>query len=359
MAKVDWAKDISMQINSSGVTRVRQKVIWGKSIEEMYQANLFPPYRSSHPENPAFRLTDSNISTIGNEGREIQALWEGTYQTGTSTFPTTSTTKDPWDYGAMNFSSGTFTEQEALHGVTVYNETLKEKEYVWRVCNSAGSPIEATSDRYYREYSFVYYRKSKRTPLVNVTPLLNERKVTIAGEEFERGTVLLMPMTPTKIIDFDDNGRSEREYWEISVTLRVKKISGANYGWLRPLLNVGTLAIPPGKKRGEVAPAPIYRYIPWKSRDSEDQLRTTPQYGSIAEVIAAKRRYAELGANDEEKRQLFNDLPYEEMTEPMPLDEDGHVDILALNHNTQYNKIIVGEYSFSDFSHFDLPKNKE
>jgi hypothetical protein len=87
-------------------------------------------------------------------------------------------------------------------------------------------------------------------------------------------------------------------------------------------------------------------------------LQTTPQYGSIAEVIAAKRRYAELGANDEEKKQLFNDLPYEEMTEPMPLDENGNIDVRGLLNNS-YQSIVVCEYDFSDFTTYDLPKNRE
>ena len=140
--------------------------------------------------------------------------------------------------------------------------------------------------------------------------------------------------------------------------------------WWREFLNVGTLARFPDEDGTLSAPQPIYKYFPWaefySKTDPNAKYKAPPKYGSLKEVISAKEAYALKVhggyAPDEEKWQrAYSELPYEEMTEALPLNTDGTVYMEAMidPDNNPYKTVGLYEYYLTDFSSYNLPLKLE
>ncbi len=158
---------------------------------------------------------------------------------------------------------------------------------------------------------------------------------------------MLMPMNAAYVADVDDDGEIYRRYWKMSATILENDRT-----WQRKVLNVGTLA---RLKEGE-APRPIYQYSPWLPKNSADQnARIPPRFGSIDDVIAAQKAYEESGKNEKGIT-----IPYNEITEPMPLTDKGLLFQAAIEDpmKNPYIELVYYEYPPTSWAQWNLPKKR-
>ena len=356
MATLEYAKDISLSVSADGMTRVREKLLIARSVEELIQNNLIPQHGSRHPENTNFRLTDGSVEEIGNMNGTCQFLFTGTYSTAKTQSDDTADV-DPWELDAQNFSIDYFTLSMPVKYIRDKSGT--KIPFV----NSAKCPLQSQRDLYGREISFIFCKKYKSSsqPNVPTQPIVNTASDKVAGEKMPEYSSLLFPPSMRLINDYADNGKLLRSYWEISCKIRIHPLDN---GWFEGFSDVGTLALDdsPNPK-----PAPIYRYSPWKTAADKNDLRLAPAYGSIQQVIAAKSAYATAIAggeptdsNREKYWQAYQELPYEEITEPLPL-RDGKVYLEAMADPQQYpyQKIQGTVFNLGKFSQYDLPSKRE
>lgn len=357
MATLEYARDISLSVSSDGTTRVREKLISAHSIEELIQKNLIPQHGSRHPENTNFRLTDGSVEQIGNMNGTCQFLFTGTYSTSRTSGGDDKSDIDPWELDAQNFSIDYFTLSMPVKYIRGRNG--EEIPFV----NSAKCPLQSHRDLYGREISFIFCKKYKSSsnPNVPTQPIVNTASEKIAGENMPEYSSLLFPPSMRLINDYADDGKLLRSYWEISCKIRIHPLEN---GWFEEFSDVGTLAlddsVPP-------RPAPIYRYSPWKSKEDKNNLELAPAYGSIQQVIAAKSEYAKAIAggeptdsNRETYWQAYQELPYEEITEPLPLlDGKVYLEAMADPQKYPYQKIRGTVFNLGKFSQFDLPSKRE
>lgn len=332
-------EDTGMSMSSSGWTRTRQKVVSGDSWEELYLSGVFPQYGSRHPENTYFRLTSANISAIGNEGRKVQALWEGTYTTNQTEFDNFDS--DPWELDAQEVSVTPTTEQVVMTKGYYWNEA--ENKWYWRpLVNSARCPIVAETTRPITELSFIYAVKgdNRDEAPVNISGLINARKETVAGYTIDKWCGLLLPMSAKYITEYDElkPGEEKRRYWEMSVTIRINEKTQA-----KSFLDVGTLAL----FGNSTVPEPIFQFY-------DDPLNHIPKFGSIKQAMAYKKAW-------EKKYEGQKDAPsfsWTEITEPLPL-KNGEIYYEAMNKTKNvYNTIELYESLPVSWNKYDLPRKR-
>lgn len=354
MAGIEYVKDAGFTIDANGVTLQRRMMLFGNSLQDILSGVTLPQYGSRHPNNSRLRLTSSTCNEVGNLNGKCQALWEGSYTTSSASF-TSNSEKDPWELAAQNLSAISFSIREAM--TEYWNEELEHIEHPLR--NTANDLIEMEQELYGKEYSFVFCQRAKSTPpAVNDAPLLNSSKIKVAGVTIEQYRGLLLPISFRHIKDTDSKG-NERSYYEISVTIKEHP-----RGWLRTLENIGVLARPAKDEPSE----PIYRYTPWVSENLAENIKVKPKIGTLANVIEAKHKYANIISPDGNKAggdaatkywNAWQELPYSEVTEPMYLDADGLIDTAALVDGTKGQQKKFYEYAAANWSQFNLPSNKE
>lgn len=355
MSGIEYTKDTGFSIDASGVTWQRKMMLFGDSLIDILNSIKLPQHGSRHPGNSLLRLTSSTCNEVGNLNGKCQALWEGTYTTSSSGF-SYQNEKDPWELAAQNLTTTPFSIREAM---TEYYDGFDHKKHDGAPTNTAGDAFEIEQELFGTEYSFIFCVKAKnKEPELNRKPLLNSREIRIAGVSFEAYDALLMPMQYRHIKDSDSKGR-ERSYYEISVTIKEHP-----HGWLRTLENVGVLARPAKDEPSE----PIYRYTPWVSENLAENIKVKPKFGTLANVIEAKHKYANIISPDGNKAggdaatkywNAWQELPYQEVTEPMYLDQDGCLEEEGYANNLFGAEVNFYEYDSADFSQYGLPDKKE
>ena len=341
--------DSQLDVSSSGAaTMTRTMIIEGDSMMEIATSTKMPQRGWRHPENTAFYLDTININQIGNKNRKVQVSATLSYSNGAELVR--EFRDDPWDLGAQNVTSSFVNIQEAFS--SGYDEHGREV----RNLNTAGCQIVAETTKYVREIKFTYCVKGGRDFNGATEMLVNKNNVTVAGIKIEPMTGLLLPQEATPVIEYESTGdRVKREYWEVSTTIQINK-----NGWSRNLLNVGTMCYF-RNHTGNIVKIPknIYSYTPWTSTDDATNFRVRPVFGSIDDVIKAKNTYANLFSMSE-RQQRWDSLPYEEITEPMPLRSDGtlYAEALADPINYPYLQIKIYDAKISSWNSFDLPRDR-
>jgi hypothetical protein len=358
MAKIIDIKDTTLSIGQDSITRTREKMIEGKNIEELLQLNLIPQYGSRHPENSRFRLTDGNLTQIGNSNGMGQFLFTGTYTTSKIKGVDDKSDVDPWELGAQNFSVDYFTVSTPVK--VIRDETGKTIPFV----NSAKCPMQSQRDLYGREISFLFCKKYRPSsnPNLPAQPIVNASTDNVAGETLSKYSSLLFPPSMRIVTDYADDGNLRRSYWEISCKIRIHPLLN---GWFEDFFDVGTLALDDSKTP---KPAPIYRYYPWENAEDKDNLEFAPAFGTIQRVIAAKAKYARAIAKGDPFAlgdnavywQAYQELPFEEITEPLPLKNGKvYVEAMADPQKYPYQKISGTVFNLGNFSQYDLPSKRE
>ena len=366
---IDYTIDSELSIDADGVTLTRQRRFTAESILALYESNRIPQRGSRHPDNSYFRLVSGQCEIVGNVGNNRQIMWTGTYRASGSASAGAGLSggndRDPWELGATDFRDVPFTTSDEEDWVFKPGDNTG-----FRLTNSANCRYALRHDRYGREITFLFATKNK--PNVNYQPQINAATVTVAGQTIEEYNGLLMPLTRRRVVEYDDQGAVSRSYWEVSATVRIHPLS-----WKKSQLDVGTLAFDANVPAASRTPEPINRYTPWASTDAATNLATPPSFGSINAVTAAKQNYALIATrakygqswlptqkNPEATAyyyQCFQDLPYSEVTDPLPL-KDGFVYTDALKDPATYSyktSAAYLEYRSSNWTQYNLPAKLE
>lgn len=336
-----------------------------ENLMEIMSSRLLPQRGSRHPQNTAYFLDTIQVQPNGNKGRKIQALATLTYTN--STEMTRYFSGDPWDLGAQNFTSNYQTiSKPFLEG---YDKDGKKIQNL----NSANCRILAETSGTIREITFTYCTKVRinKDVVTNQNPIINKKTEKVAGIDIPKMTGLLLPISAVYIAEYGAEEELEREYWELTATIQINP-----EGWDKKELNVGTMCYFKNSEGAIVkVPQNIYSYTPWKSVDPELKMKTEKKFGNIDDVIKAKDEYAKIyveykkqqqGADITEKDEegyrvnAWNDLPFEEVTEPMPLRDDGTLYEEALSDPVTYPYKIksIYEYVIGSWNEFDLPDKR-
>jgi hypothetical protein len=337
------AEDVSAQSEGKITTLERVMIVNGDNMAEIASSNIIPKNDSRHPLNSSFVLTNRQFERVGNVGRKVQAQVTLTYSNAGEV---AEDNKDPWDLDAQNVQISYNTEPTPLL------EGYKKNGEKIQLLNSAGSRLLIEGQSIIRQISFMFCVKAKKSgeAPINNRAIINSSAETVAGYSFAAFTAMLMPMNASFVQDVNDDGEIYRRYWQIEAVILENEKT-----WQRKALNVGTMA-----KFSTTKPAqPIYQYTPWTSDSDAENMLVKPKFGSIDDVIAAKNAYAN-NFPDSEKQSRFDMLPYQEITEPLPLTVDGKVYEQALvdPKNNPYLVVPYFETKPANWSQWNLPKKR-
>lgn len=346
------SRDTNAQTSSDGATIVTREIQYeGDSFMDIVSSNLYPKRGSRHPENSIYYLNDIQLQSNGNVGngkRGCSALATLSYSNGKAL-------KDefkgnPWDIGAQNYKSNIVPINVPL--ISGWDDNGKKIQLV----NTAGCRIEAETGKGVKEISFIYAIKAKSGNFDgNLDPIINRSSVKVAGDNIPAKCGLLQPLSAEYVPEYDGTGKLTREYWNVIATIQIKAD-----GWKDEFLNVGTMARFKVNNVINNNPQPIFQYTPWRSTNESQKIATAPQYGSMAQVIAAKNYYANLETDETKKQQMWNELPYSEVTDPFPLTETGEIftDALINPVSNPYKKISMYKYVIGSWNAYNLPKER-
>lgn len=344
-ARVIDSKDLGFSYSSDEKAFSRQILLEGNNLMEIFKSNIIPKVGARHPDNTALRLISCDCQPVGNLHGKVQAMASLSY----SSVYNENTDEDPWNLGAQNVSI-TFNTETApfLSGFDLQGN---EKQ----VLNSAGCRITAETSRYIKTISFMFCVKAKSSGdmPVNDYPVINKDAVKVAGFNIKAGVGLLMPMTGNFVTEYDEStGEVKRKYWEIQATIQCNQ-----NGWAKRFLDVGTMALFPDEDNSNL-PKPIYQFTPWDSTDENDNAKKQPVFGSIKSVIEAKNRYAKKFSEDE-KQKKWDELPYQEVTEPLPLNNGQlYADAMKDPVANPYKEIVLYERMPESWSKWNLPSKR-
>lgn len=353
-AILDYVMDVECRITESGTEIVREKGISAASLKEAIDNKMIPEYGTRHPDFPALRLVSGSVTQKGNDNGMWQGFWQGTYASKDKSV-TPQPDVDPWTLGAQEYNSTPFPiEIPMLGGFDV--------EGVYhQLCNTAGSRIQRNHTIYGVEHKFLFCRENKGTkPTFNRHAIVNSASVTIAGVSFAQHEALLMPPVMRSVVEYTDSGDLKRKYWEISVTIKEHPLT-----WITKSLNVGTMARfkDDSGTLSEIA-EPIYKYFPWEHKEPEKNFEIKPVFGSIRDVSKAKHQYAVIvagAAKNDAYYKAYKELPWEEVTESLPLDLDGCVYLAALKDPVNYPYYVVDLFDtdLGDLKQYSFPSKRE
>jgi hypothetical protein len=92
-------------------------------------------------------------------------------------------------------------------------------------------------------------------------------------------------------------------------------------------------------------------------------VKILPSYGCISDVYEARNTYANLMyPNQETSAEYWNawqELPYEEVKEPLYLAKDGTLDLEALKDGSKGLQVPYFDVSPASWKQYDLPTKKE
>lgn len=340
-------------------TLKRMMRVEGDSLSEIMESTKIPQVNSRLPGNSMYWLKDISYSVVGNLGRRVQCNVELSYSNSIPTFSGGSSRgsddkedKPPWKLGAQNLSVTHASEQApVMYGYDAGGNRVS-------LVNTASCPLTITGAQYIKQFSFTYCVREKAShnlvAPVNSEPTINRDYVLVAGISIPAYCGMLLPMTADLVVERDSEGAELRRYWQIKATIIYN-----HRGHVKRALNVGTLAMFKDKN-GDIPkiPRPVYQFTPWKSVEVEHQITTSPVWGSIDDLMRAQRDWEDIYFNANPTQASAPKIPYNQVTEPVPLDNDGCVDQKALI-DPKYNpvkKLEWFEYAPSSWRKWNLPK---
>lgn len=364
MVKVVAEEDRETFTDSNGNTMLTRVIQFeADSLEEIVKSNLVPQWRSRHPRLTNFYLSTGRTVKNGNKNRGIQALSTLTYVNSSSSV-NFITDVDPWNLGAQNFHISYITmPRPLLWGYTREGKAILN-------LNSAGTPILAESTEYIPVLNFTYCTKAKSNsePVLNRKPIVNKDSVTVAGIPIAPMWGKLMPLSATLIQEYNSRGtRVQRSYWEYSAQILLREdyvtegqplSDFTKNGWGLAELDVGTMCRFKGPDGVLIErPQNIYRYTPWKSKEDMEK-NIPPKYGSLDDMIRAREEFASSSGLD--RQTALSNFPYEEVTEPMPLQKDGtlHEEAIVNPELHPYNKIEIFDGEIGSWNAYNLPRKR-
>lgn len=353
MTRVIAAEDRSASKDKNGKLVLKRYLqVEGDSIPEIALSTLIPQIGSRHPVYTGFYLESiGEFSKTGNKDRKVQTLVPLVYTTSITGSSVMHFGGEPWELGAQNVQISFIEQKKPLISGTSADGT----ETV-QCLNSAGCQILAETTETITVLSFMFSVKAKSTSLLNTNSfaIVNASTETVAGIVIPERQGKLLPMSANYVIEYEDNGTTvKRRYWNYNAQIHISQS-----GWAKKLLDVGTMAkfketADDGTEKVRDYPENIYKYTPWKSSDMIENMKVSPKYGNIDAVIKAMKEYWQVTGNSDK-------IPYEEVTEPMPLKADGTIYEEALKDPKlfKYREIELYDCSVGSWNSYNLPKDE-
>lgn len=327
----------SVDQDGKGTLKVIYQVEGDSLADIVKSTDVFPKLNSEHDEIQGVYLNSVDISPNGNLDRKVQALATLTY----------GEKADEHTAGGSGGEPGT-TYHTGITSINIsYNESTRPlmeayaangKKY--QLLNSAGCRIEAETTEMIMNLTVNY--RTHNLPQLLTNPIINKTDEKIAGFTVSAYTGKLMP------ISVSYSTEDEVSFYECSLQVLVHPRS-----WEIQFLNVGTMCYWKDSSGNIIKqPANIYRYTPWTSAEMTDNMKIQPKYGSIDDVIAAQKAYWNAVGDKNEK------IPYEEVTEPMPLERDGTLRLSSIQAGIDPDDDNNGSQTLSPYlvyRRFDCP----
>lgn len=223
------------------------------------------------------------------------------------------------------------------------------------ICNTAGDriPFVTTVSIIRISFSQNYKSSEKRIKFdIPDTYILNSNSEEVFGITIPPYCGKMLPFTIEKHIIINKKGKKVC-YDTVNYTIEIApNREGVMSGWKKELLNVGTRAVFK-KSDGSKYVSQIYTYRDIEKYDKktyfDDLAKSKIKYGSLVDLIAARKKF--LDSSTEATSSMF---PYEEITTPMPLNDEGEIDLEALK-SKKYKKIGGYETIGQSWSRYDLP----
>lgn len=349
---VDDRQETESSTDSSGKDTVRRFIIYetdsNTRTTDIVTSTYYPQLKSAMPDSSSFKLDSRSLQKLGDTPPRWMATL--TYARGgdvSGEYKFNEGDTPPWELDAQDFQTN-WIEAEVPFD-SGWDKDWEKKD----IRNSAGSRILASRKIYILNITFNYNIRNTKDIILNDTAVLNKRKEKVAGVGIEAYAGLLMPISTHHYTVYESDGETVKwEYLNCNVSILIHP-----EGWMRSFLDVGNIARFKNKENKLVLGA-IYRYFPWTSKNDSENLKTLPKYGSINDVIAARDAYEKIGGE-------WLKLPYEEVTEPMPLNEDGTIfedAILGVDNNLaelpEYRRLKFYDTKAVSWKGYNLPAKR-
>ena len=258
------------------------------------ESELLPNINDLHPDYPAWHVSGVKNPQWSESPRIITVEVE--YSMGGSSSSGggggSSKGKKPWELGVQNFQSSIYDIEEPL--LYIYDP---QEDQIRRLENTAGDQIIATTQKTVRRITFqVHYKhKAGKMAAQNDDYSYNKDAVKVCNIEIPPYAGKLMPFGTTLHTVYKSNGSVDYEYEtaEITIDIRMKDT------WLREFLNVGTQA-----KFTDSTKGAVFRFYDLKNKNDLPSINNM-NFGSMAEMITARKKYVDAGENPFEKSLLL------------------------------------------------------
>lgn len=320
----------------------------GDDTMDLAESSLLPDVGDLHPQYAAW-----SVSSIGEpkwtdspKQFSIDVQYSMGVRAGGGSFGVSGTGskgKKPWELGPQNYQETTYDIEEPLF--TLYDP---QTGVTSELKNSAGDQIIATTQKTVRRITFQVHYKHKEGKMAahNDDYSYNSESVTICNITIPPYAGKLMPFATSLHTVYKSDGSVDYEYEtaEITIDIRMKDT------WKREFLDVGLQARFSDfvEDAGAIdAKGAVFRFYNLSKKDDLPS-KSNMHYGLIENVVAARKAYIDAGGKGA-------DFPYEELTEPFPLDVAGWIDIDAMTTG-EYRTISGYDREGESWSKFNLPK---
>lgn len=319
----------------------------GDTVVDLQESNFFPSVGSVHPTYTQWTLESIATPEVVSDPKEI--WYDCTYSRGGNSGgggSSDSKNTPPWDLGPQEFQSNTFDIMIPVKRIFKPRDIGGDGE--WHdYTNSAGAPLLREMPVPVKQIAFVmnYKHREGRSPESVEKYTYNSKAEKVCNETIEPYCGKLLPTSSTLHTVYENDGKTIKwQYDSVRYTIQVNGMT-----WKISDLNVGTYCVWTNSK-GEKYKGPVYKYPNWTSGDIAT---ASPTFGSMEQLIAMRKKY--LAANQNNKT---SDFPWDEFTEPVPLNDDGTLDLKSLlnkDGNAQYKRIEGFDMEGESWNKYDLP----
>ncbi len=327
----------------------------GDTQMDLANSPLLPELNDVHPDYAGWRAESIGKPEYFDNPRRY--IIDATYAYNSNITSSLSDYKKdakPWDEPYSNIQISTYDKE-----ISVQQWFDGETDEPKPIENGAGDAIPMTDTVSMIRISFSKNYKSKKNKLKFDIPAsysYNSSDIKIFGIEIKAYCGKLLPFTIDKHIVVDGSGKEKYVYDTVNYTIEVAPYNEdlKLYGWKKVFLNVGTRAKFENKDGVKhISRIYKYRYLPSYNKATyfTDLANAKELYGSLEDLIAARKAFL-----DSSKEATSSMFPYEEITEPMPLNEDGTLDLDALI-SKRYKTVSGYMKKGESWTRYNLPIN--
>lgn len=321
----------SGSMNASGVKTLIKEIIYNAGDSDtdadLLLSQYYPQKNEVLADYPAFKL--KSVSTpewadAPSRSCRIEATYE---TTSSSTSINSNRGAKPWELGVQGVRQSDFSVTVPM--TYVYDMNGKKVPFV----NYLGLPFKGTMQLSGIKLEFSKSFEGSKTSGFNTSAVYNSNRETVLGISIPKYCGKLMPTSREVHTVYKDNGTVDYNYTTLNYCIMIfYGIDGS--GWRKSVLQTSTIA-----KFNEELGA-IWKYYPLTKFNQTPEGR----FGSIRDVIKANNEYQE-SIGDTTKN-----IPFEEITEPLPINSDGSINLTGDPDTFDYVDDVA-----SSWNSYDLP----